>query len=376
MFVKDEILNKKNLFEDFWETCDFSKPLVLYGIGNGIVWYIKLLEKMNCKIQCLCDSSVKEQKVYQWTDDEGNRHTYPIYSLEDVCLKFGKCNFIISAPRHQDAITKKIQSGLYEKIYVFDAAPIVIQDRMPKVFKEYLSDNLEKFNYIYSLMEDDVSREVMKICIEGYLTSDCSCYRDTASSSQYFPDFIKTNLAEEEVFVDIGAFDGDSVEEFIECVEGKFKKIIAFEPDVLNYKIGKEKFQDERVFFYPYGCSDTNECAYIFRENGSEKDAGAYIQMKDTKASGKKIELVKLDDFIHEKITYMKMDIEGMELSALKGSEELIRKYHPKLAICVYHKKEDMLEIALNLKRVYPKYKFYMRHYWNCSGTDIVLFAI
>lgn len=69
------------------------------------------------------------------------------------------------------------------------------------------------------------------------------------------------------------------------------------------------------------------------------------------------------------------MDIEGSELNALKGGESLIRKYHPKLAICIYHKTEDVIDIPRFILDCYSGYKFYVRHY-ALTENEMVLYAV
>lgn len=82
--------------------------------------------------------------------------------------------------------------------------------------------------------------------------------------------------------------------------------------------------------------------------------------------------VVKLDDiFKNRQVTFIKMDIEGAEIPALSGAEELIRRQQPKLAICVYHKTSDFWEIPLLLKEIVPRYTLRLRHHAtvNCWGT-------
>ena len=64
-----------------------------------------------------------------------------------------------------------------------------------------------------------------------------------------------------------------------------------------------------------------------------------------------------------DKVTLIKMDVEGSELEALKGAENVIRRDKPRLAICVYHKPEDLYEIPFWIKRTVPEYKLYLRHH-------------
>lgn len=88
-----------------------------------------------------------------------------------------------------------------------------------------------------------------------------------------------------------------------------------------------------------------------------------------------RIEVVSLDSYIKEKVTFIKMDIEGAELEALKGCQNTIKKYRPKLAISVYHKKEDIIEIPGYIMSLVPDYHFYLRHY-SSGFAETVLYAL
>lgn len=77
----------------------------------------------------------------------------------------------------------------------------------------------------------------------------------------------------------------------------------------------------------------------------------------------------KLDEVLeNEKVTFIKMDIEGSEMAALRGGSHIIQNQRPKLAICIYHSPEDMLNIPLWIKKLVPEYKIYIRYY-----TDMML---
>ena len=88
-----------------------------------------------------------------------------------------------------------------------------------------------------------------------------------------------------------------------------------------------------------------------------------------------KIPVGSLDDMIRdERVTFIKMDIEGSELEALKGAKNTIRNHHPRLAICIYHKPIDVIEIPAYILELVPEYKFYVRHY-DSSLEETVLYA-
>lgn len=105
-----------------------------------------------------------------------------------------------------------------------------------------------------------------------------------------------------------------------------------------------------------------------FTETGG---GGSRVTQQET---GTYIDTVSLDQCVSDKVTFIKMDIEGVELEALKGSREIIRKYRPRLAISISQEK-DLVEIPSYIKELVPEYKLYVRHYSNVA-SETVLYAV
>ena len=189
---------------------------------------------------------------------------------------------------------------------------------------------------------------------------------------QYF-EFQYFNLPglnlENEYFVDVGALDGETTKYFLEHFKNGYAYV--FEPNPEQYKITKKNLSDyKNAECIQYGLYDENTTLNFAL---CETDAGSASVCKNGSLS---IEVRKLDDILKDKpVTFIKMDIEGSELAALKGAENIIRTQKPKLAICVYHKPEDMWEIPSLLLEYCPDYKFYLRHY-SITNTETVLYAI
>ena len=95
----------------------------------------------------------------------------------------------------------------------------------------------------------------------------------------------------------------------------------------------------------------------------------------NTNDSKNRVSITTIDEEVKDNVTFIKMDIEGMELEALKGAEETIRRCKPKLAICAYHKKEDLIEIPQYIKSIRPDYKLYLRAH-EPTLSELVLYAI
>lgn len=150
-----------------------------------------------------------------------------------------------------------------------------------------------------------------------------------------------------------------------------YRTIKAYEPDPVNYKKLKELKENKsirKLDISNAAVADHNGLAN-FRINGN---MGSHVVNNDI--SKKQVKIVRLDDDIEDPVTFIKMDIEGGELSALQGAEELIKKNKPKLAICLYHKPFDIFEIPFYLRQIVNKYHFSIRQHKR-AFSDLVLYA-
>ncbi len=244
------------------------------------------------------------------------------------------------------------------------------------------SDKLLNTGVIISLSDRSISEQIKNQLIElKYpknqicLLSDYVAEAKELHQLQYFDDESIISYGDKETFVDCGVLDFETSSVFIDrCREHKVKSIsvIAFEPDPQNYdvckkEIKKDIYKDVNIDLFDMGVwSDVREIGFSFSGNGNAKVVENGTQ---------KIKVVSLDSVIDVPVTFIKMDIEGAELEALKGAHDTIRKYRPKLAISIYHKREDVYDIPKYIKSIVPEYRLYLRHYSNNTG-ELVLFAI
>lgn len=189
---------------------------------------------------------------------------------------------------------------------------------------------------------------------------------------QYF-DLPALKREKEEVFVDGGAFDGNTTNDFFEWYgEGNAKAII-LEPNPLQ--IGtiennvKEWIAGGKAAVHNVALGNENGTA---RFHVNSVPAGSML----CSDGSIKVRKVCLDDILKgKKATFIKFDLEGAELEALEGAKETIKKWKPKMAISIYHKNEDIFEIPLYLMDIMPTYKFYLRHYLSVL-PETVLYAV
>lgn len=296
-------------------------------------------------------------------DNYNGRSEYcgkPLYSLEDIHNTDNQNNvYIITTYSVGVMVCNLLGKGIsVDRIYFLPE--LLIDDYTVDIFRS----NSNKIEQVYNLLNDHLSKYIYKSLFDIYLQGNIGILSRTRGDTQYFPekganDAIEGfSLTENETFIDCGAYDGDTIRQFAKRVNGNYKKVWAFEPDTDNFmKLSEyvDKEQDKRIQLYKAGVFDIDSSMSFDSSRGT---SSALSRNGETN-----VKVYRLDSVIQEKVTFIKMDIEGSEKGALLGAENILLKYKPKLAICIYHKVEDLWEIPLLIKSINPEYKIYVRNY-------------
>lgn len=228
------------------------------------------------------------------------------------------------------------------------------------------------YNRLEKRLIEEKSKGIYKVN-DYELESDYNLISDTWVKKQYCLKGI-CEPEEGDYVIEGGAFYGETALWLADCVKSQ-GKVFAFEMEsktieVLNRNIARNKAENI-VQVVQKGLWDEDKTLY------AEDDSFSARCVEDSKLNNK-VHVMKIDSFMEEnrieKMDFIKMDIEGAELKALKGAAETIKRFKPKLAICVYHKPDDLLEIPFYIKSLVPKYKLYLSH--KCTEwSETVLFA-
>lgn len=233
--------------------------------------------------------------------------------------------------------------------------------------KEDIEKNYQKYEKIYNLLEDSESKRLFNKIINFRFSEDMKYMKDIefAQERQYFEEFL--NLKNDEVFVDAGGFEGETVLEFIKRCSN-YRAVYIFEPEPKNILKAKENLKKyKNIYFYEKGVSNKKEVLKFSSGDGASS--------KITDIGDIEIHVDSIDNIIKEKITFIKMDIEGAEGVAIDGMKNHILNDYPKMAICVYHKPDDFWKIPEQIFNIRDDYKVYLRHY-NEGITETVMFFI
>jgi len=233
---------------------------------------------------------------------------------------------------------------------------------------EDLSDNRAKYAALPALLADDMSRRVFDAVLGFRQTLDPTVLAPIVEWDLYGPGGL-LSYGEDEVYVDGGSFDGDTIRLFIDRVGGRFSRVLAFEPDRRTFARLKANFSGEaRVVPFNAGLH-RRKSVLRFHADASR---GAIF----TDRGSDQIEVVGLDEVLGgERVTYIKMNIEGAEIEALKGAEQAIRRWAPKLAISAYHRPSDLWQIADVVRDLRPDYDLYLRQH-DGGVIETVLYAL
>lgn len=246
----------------------------------------------------------------------------------------------------------------------FEGLPVV-------AYKDFVENYRDEFVVISSrVYHGEMYRQLVKSKIAHEKIINMGQLLDKWAKKQYF-DLDELIPGEEEGFVDAGSLDGMTSMEFMKwCAKSDRKTVYAFEPD-------KENIGKCRKTLSAYG----RNCEIIAKGCWSEETSLQFqVQGNGNSAinpdGGEVIETTTIDRALEgKKVTFIKMDIEGAELNALYGAKDTIMKNNPRLAICVYHKPEDIWEIPSAVLRFHPGYKLYLRHY-SLTDSETVLYAL
>lgn len=361
----------RNWINDTWEKFNknsHGKRVIIWGAGKRCLEQLPLW-KLIYDIPYIVDSDEKKWgSVYY-----GRKVFSPGKILEE---KEGSYIVLICG-QYTGGIASELEKMRITEYYseYWMNSPKILQ-----IFRKQEDIPEKEIELVNSYLEDEQSKQVLNKIVEKR-KGGIGDYSDILTVGEYFRDEI-FQWSNDEVYVDAGAYDGDSITEFIKK-NHNFRKIYAFEADEKNYEMLKSSYIyqafKEKIKIYNKGVWDGCEIVNFMEgmEASSSVVCESTLDMAECNGDSVQmvsVECVSLDEVIPEPVTFIKMDIEGSEMRALMGAKKIITTYKPKLAICIYHKLDDLWRISQYIHSLVPEYKIYIRHH-SILYVDTVLYA-
>lgn len=340
-----------------------AQDIVLYGAGNFTISVLSAWQHQNFPVRYLVDS-----------DREKHRQTVLGYLVKDpeYLVQDQTRPLVVVAVMDSSDLINRLESLSVRYIFAERDGSVGF---LPGHYLMQRRDSCEK---LYSILADDFSRYVLLSVIIARMFQDFqfsmvgNIFTDRcATHPQYFPKDLP-DIRDGERYLDCGAFDGDSLVCFAaQAINSRIRNWAA-----LGIEGDQENAARARKNLSKFGLHDIKILNAVL---GSGEETVKSLKLHNCSGglieNGKRTEA--LDNLIGNfKPTFIKMDIEGAEMSALIGAEQTIIACHPRLAICTYHSTAELIEIPLLIHSQFPDYKLYLRHHRAGSLWETVCYAI
>ena len=334
-----------------------SRPIVLYGTGDGADKIIKVLDKNGLSVSGIFASpGFVRNRTF---------HDIQVESFEDCFERYGKDMIVLmcfgsSRPEvldYADEISDRCE------FYAPDV-PVYGQNLFDK---EFCEKHEGEINIVRGLLADELSRKTFDCIINARLTGK-TAYLRLCEVSQEEADAVLPQ-DRKGLFLDLGAYDGDTVMRYASLMHD-LTGFIAVEPDKRNMRKLKENTcLINNIEYTQAFVSDKEGTADVTGNTGR----GTSLD----KEGGNEVQTVTIDGLIKGRQTaFIKFDVEGAEAAAIDGGVQTITESKPLMNSACYHRSEDIFELPLKVLKLNPRYKVYMRHTPSIPAWDTCFYFV
>ena len=413
-------IKEKNTLWEYLKTAD--KQIILYGTGDGADKVLDRMADFGVPVSGIfaSDEFVRGQQFRGFTV---RKYSELLALRENVIVLIA---FASELPEMLERFYKLAQ------IHETYAPHVPVFDGDELVTPEWIKKHETELQTVYDNLADDVSRETFASVLNYKLSGKLSYLQACTTKREDDLQDIFT-FGEEETYVDMGAYNGDTVQEFLQLTRGCYKKIVALEPDPKNFKKLTDFVRENRLqnvsclqagvwsecgsleltgnggrqsTFWKGGQTTSvpvlDAVVNLSAMNGRElreevPDSGIKVSVKDSlcvqsinnlpqqssvrkKVKTQIADVVSVDSILgSEHADYMKFDVEGVEKEALTGAVRHLTPdcngKLPKLLIAAYHHDEDIFALPLLLWKLQPNYKIYLRKHPYVPAWEINIFV-
>ncbi len=350
-----------------------QKPVVIYGAGQMGLESSVYLRKAGIKIECFIDKNPKIEGMLI--------NGIPVINPEKLtCWQKINCIFAIAVIKfpYNDIKEYLLNLGCKDVCYIGHVLENVYKHASIAnvwYFNNIKKNEIEMMRYSLDKLADDNSKMIFLQLLNWILYGEeklCDTNTDTPDN-KYFPKVVMDILNETEIFVDCGAYTGNSIERIEKFTRGNYSEIHSFEPEESNYKALLESVEinpnKTKIKTYPFGLgSEDNKRNFTvgmgLTSRFTDKEEGVLVQMH-------KLDTVMID----KKYSFLRIYGLGIGWEIIVGGIKTIKMYRPIIAINIHHSREDFVKIPYILSNELIDYSIYLRSHGYC-GSEAVIYAI
>ncbi|MGN0508775.1 MAG: FkbM family methyltransferase [Ruminococcus sp.] len=334
-----------------------NKPVVLYGMGDGADKVLKAFEHFGIKASAVMasDDFVRGQSF----------HGFKVKKLSEVEAEYGDFNIALCFASQLEDVMNTIKSVAKKHTTLVPSVPVFGDNLFDDNF---IAENRDDIETAYSLFADKLSKKVYENVLRFYYTGELSLLDEiTTDKDEAFSSILK--LGNNEVYVDLGAYNGDTIDEFLHYCGGDYRKIIAFEPNSKNFaKLQAHCENLKNIDLWQLGAYNRNT-VLTFNNKAGRNSAIA--------ETGTETRVACVDSILcGMAASYVKADVEGADFETLLGMKNTLQNFKPKLNFAAYHRFEDIFRLPILINRINPEYKIFLRHHPYIPAWDTNLYCV
>jgi FkbM family methyltransferase len=336
-----------------------DKPIVLYGMGNGADRILDKCQAEGIPVAGLfaSDEFVRGQSF----------RGYKVHTYQEALSQWGNFVLVIAFASEDPVILKRFFTLAQSHETYAPHVALFANDEI--VSPQWLVQHEERLQKIYDSWADDQSRAVMADILNYKISGKLAYLAQVTTRQEDLNNIF--SFTKQESYADAGAYNGDTIKEFLELTDGVYQHIYALEPDKKNYQKLKNFVEQEQLRKFTL----VNKA--IWSQAGSLSFNQKGGRMSFLAETGKEtVPAISLDEVVGQApLTYLKMDVEGAEAKALLGSRNLLQKYGPKLFVAAYHHDADLWRLPELIWAINPAYKLYLRRHPYVPCWEINIFG-
>ncbi len=350
---------------DMWDSlAKETRPIVVYGMGNGADKLIKRLERYGVGIADFfaSDGFVRGHSFH------GKR----VKSFSEIKAEYNDFVILLSfASNRAEVIEMLADIDAHYDMLVPDM-PVAGEDEY--FDREFFNSHYDEIMHAYDCLADEDSKSAFAAVVNYRLSGKMSYLLGAYSTKDELYSLISPDRIRS--YIDLGAYNGDTLAEAIRYFP-HLERAIAVEPDPKNFK-KLEKYIStlDNPAVTAHNAAAYDKCTDgSFISSGNRNSSVSSTASFEHKTGG--VHLLTVDSVANGEVDYIKYDVEGAEYEALLGTDATIRIYTPALLVSLYHRSRDIFSLVNYLYDRYGgDYDFYMRRLYCLPAWELDLVAI
>lgn len=332
-----------------------TRPIVMYGMGDGAQKILNACSRFGISI----DEIFASDEFVRGHSFAG----YRVKKLSELQKQYEDFVIVIAFASQRPELLKRFAE--------LDTAYTVVAPDVPvaggELFTpEFVRAHETELRTAYELMTDERSRQVFAATVQFKLTGQLKwLYQYQDEKQTAFDRYLKPTPQED--FVDLGAYNGDTIRELLEQTGGRYRSITAFEPDYKNCKKLQKYIQNaelERVHVVQAGVWDAPGEMTFAGKAGRNSVLMPVMNSVSHDSHTVTVPVESVDHVLNgAPCSLLKIDVEGAERHALLGAAQTIRTHRPRMNIAGYHRSEDLYELPLLVHELVPDARIAMLHH-------------